>query len=153
MYNNTMKQVTFGENTIYPVANFSDYIRLRTFPKILKTTKKEIMGLLEQLEMSEKLSIDERKILIGKRIFPWIHTLVHNRDVKSLKIRIKGKKGDLIDENIYNRTIILTDFIEILGMAFQTHKKVKVIYGQKKTQLIFNVEPFKKIKVDVSKMV
>ena len=145
------KSVTFGENHVYVVENISEYIRLQTLPGILGDIKTELETLIDSLKDSEKLSLPERYLLLVNRLKPMVDKIVTNRDPISLKIYVKGVKGELIFENEHNKTIIMIDFVNILREAFRFHKEVDIEFNSDKSMLEFNVDPFPSVEFDIEK--
>lgn len=140
--NRLKKSVSFGGNTIHEIENLSLYIRERTFPEFLERTRIYLAEIVEQFKNREILSVSERIHIIKCNTKKVADQLVHNRDVLSVKMRIKGEKDDDIPRENYNRIILIKDFTEILLASFKYHKNAEISYGHTETILEFDVSPF-----------
>jgi len=146
------KSVTFGVDEVYAIEDISYYTRLQTLPGVLDECVTELKTIIDSFPSFEKLSVRDRRLLIMRKLKPMADKIVHNRDVLSLTIHVKGEKGELAFEDEQNRTIIMVDFVNILLAAFRYHKTSNVEYSSDKSMLEFNVDPFPVVELNIENL-
>jgi len=148
------KSVSFGENTTYEIENISKYLWDVTFPDILRDIGFKLSGMVENYHISDELTMAERVVLIKHNMLQWVQSIVTNRDVNGVEIKLKGSVDDMVPMEDYNKVVIVLDFIDVIVDEFKKHKTktVHMSYGHDQTTIEFNIYPSPNVRLNITNM-
>ena len=148
------KSVSFGENTTYEIENISKYLWDVTFPDILRDIGFKLSGMVENYHISDELTMAERVVLIKHNMLQWVQSIVTNRDVNGVEIKLKGSVDDMVPMEDYNKVVIVLDFIDVIVDEFKKHKTktVQISYGHDQTTIEFNIYPSPNVRLNITNM-
>ena len=148
------KSVSFGENTTYEIENISKYLWDVTFPDILRDIGFKLSDMVENYHISDELTMAERVVLIKHNMLQWVQSIVTNRDVNGVEIKLKGSVDDMVPMEDYNKVVIVLDFIDVIVDEFKKHKTktVQISYGHDQTTIEFNIYPSPNVRLNITNM-
>ena len=148
------KSVSFGENTTYEIENISKYLWNVTFPDILRDIGFKLSDMVENYHISDELTMAERVVLIKHNMLQWVQSIVTNRDVNGVEIKLKGSLDDMVPMEDYNKVVIVLDFIDVIVDEFKKHKTktVQISYGHDQTTIEFNIYPSPNVRLNITNM-
>jgi len=148
------KSVSFGENTTYEIENISKYLWDVTFPDILRDIGFKLSCMVENYHISDELTMAERVVLIKHNMLQWVQSIVTNRDVNGVEIKLKGSLDDMVPMEDYNKVVIVLDFIDVIVDEFKKHKTktVQISYGHDQTTIEFNIYPSPNVRLNITNM-
>ena len=96
----------------------------------------------------------ERVVLIKHNMLQWVQSIVTNRDVNGVEIKLKGSLDDMVPMEDYNKVVIVLDFIDVIVDEFKKHKTktVQISYGHDQTTIEFNIYPSPNVRLNITNM-